>query len=130
MKSLKIKFSLIVNIISITILVILGVVTYFFLKNLIYNQVIKTETSYIKVAKNSIAFFNEKNLKTLNGYAKNILELPYEKLNSQEALMENIGEDLKVLRDTGGFLAAYIAQPNGELVISDTDTDAKSIDFG
>ncbi|WP_445293122.1 PDC sensor domain-containing protein, partial [Campylobacter molothri] len=82
------------------------------------------------MAKNSIAFFNEKNLKTLNGYAKNILELPYEKLNSQEALMENIGEELKILRDTGGFLAAYIAQPNGELVISDTDTDAKSIDFG
>ncbi|WP_417903780.1 methyl-accepting chemotaxis protein [Campylobacter sp. LH-2024] len=130
MKSLKIKFSLIVNIISITILVILGVVTYFFAKTLIYDQVIKSETNYIKVAKNSLVGFQEANLKVLQSYSARILHFPINELDNEKALMENVGEELKVLRDTGGFLAAYIAQPNGELVVSDTDSDAKGVDFG
>ncbi|WP_417904325.1 methyl-accepting chemotaxis protein [Campylobacter sp. LH-2024] len=130
MKSLKIKFSLIVNIISITILVILGVVTYFFAKTLIYDQVIKSETNYIKVAKNSLMGFQEANLKVLQSYSARILHFPINELDNEKALMENVGEELKILRDTGGFLAAYIAQPNGELVVSDTDSDAKGVDFG
>ncbi|MFX3654849.1 methyl-accepting chemotaxis protein [Campylobacter sp. LH-2024] len=130
MKSLKIKFSFIVNIISITILVILGVVTYFFAKTLIYDQVIKSETNYIKVAKNSLVGFQEANLKVLQSYSARILNFPINELDNEKALMENVGEELKILRDTGGFLAAYIAQPNGELVVSDTDSDAKGVDFG
>ncbi|MBZ7936589.1 methyl-accepting chemotaxis protein, partial [Campylobacter sp. B0100352/1] len=130
MRSLKIKFSLITNVISITILIVLGIATYLFVSKLIHEEVLRNEHNYIKMAKNSITFFNEKNLKTLKGYAKNILELPYEKINNQQVLMENIGEELKLLRDAGGFLAVYIAQPNGELIVSDTDSDSKGLDFG
>ncbi|MEQ4429590.1 methyl-accepting chemotaxis protein, partial [Campylobacter jejuni] len=32
--------------------------------------------------------------------------------------------------DSGRFLAVYIAQPNGDLVVSDPDSDAKNLDFG
>ncbi|ULN99250.1 methyl-accepting chemotaxis protein [Campylobacter molothri] len=130
MGNLKFKVSFVAGLITVICLSILGVVTYFFLKNLIYNQVIKTETSYIKVAKNSLISFQEKNLDAIQNYSKRILNFSYDELNSEKALMENVGEDLKILRDTGGFLAAYIAQPNGELVVSDTDSDAKGVDFG
>ncbi|WP_417904105.1 methyl-accepting chemotaxis protein [Campylobacter sp. LH-2024] len=130
MGNLKFKVSFVAGLITVICLSILGVVTYFFLKNLIYNQVIKTETSYIKVAKNSLISFQEKNLDAIQNYSKRILNFSYDELNSEKALMENIGEELKILRDTGGFLAAYIAQPNGELVVSDTDSDAKGVDFG
>ncbi|BEJ65607.1 methyl-accepting chemotaxis protein [Campylobacter jejuni] len=44
--------------------------------------------------------------------------------------MHYVGKDLKNFRDAGRFLAVYIAQPNGELVVSDPDSDAKNLDFG
>ncbi|WP_262868333.1 PDC sensor domain-containing protein, partial [Campylobacter novaezeelandiae] len=67
---------------------------------------------------------------TLENFAKRILSFSYDQLNNQQSLMENIGDDLKLLREAGGFLAAYIAQPDGELVVSDTDSDAKGKNFG
>ncbi|TKX31051.1 PDC sensor domain-containing protein, partial [Campylobacter estrildidarum] len=130
MNNLKFKVSSIAGLITMIGLIALGVINYFFLKDLIYTEVIEAETNYIKVAKTSVSSFEEKNIEAVESYSKNILSLPYDKLSSQQALMDNIGEDLKVLRDAGGFLAVYIAQPNGELVVSDTDSDAKGLDFG
>ncbi len=44
--------------------------------------------------------------------------------------MRYVGKDLKVFRDAGGFLAVYIAQPDGELVVTDPDSDEKGLNFG
>ncbi|MBZ7938972.1 methyl-accepting chemotaxis protein, partial [Campylobacter sp. W0014] len=129
MGNLKFKVSFVAGLITIICLVILGVIIYFFSKNLIYNQTIISETNYIKVARNSLVSFQEKNLEILQNYSKRILSLSYNELNSEQALKESIGEDLKVLRDAGGFLAAYIAQPNGELIVSDADSDSKGLEF-
>ncbi|WP_417904311.1 methyl-accepting chemotaxis protein [Campylobacter sp. LH-2024] len=130
MGNLKFKVSFVASLIIIICLSVLSVITYFFAKTLIYDQVIKSETNYIKVAKNSLMGFQEANLKVLQSYSARILHFPINELDNEKALMENVGEELKILRDTGGFLAAYIAQPNGELVVSDTDSDAKGVDFG
>ncbi|TKX31048.1 PDC sensor domain-containing protein, partial [Campylobacter aviculae] len=130
MNSLKFKVSFVAGLITFVCLCILGVISYFFLKNLIYAEVVESETNYIKVAKNSVLTFQNRNKEALEKYAKSILELPYDKLNTQQALIENIGEELKVVRDAGGFLAVYIAQPNGELIVSDPDSDSKNLDFG
>ncbi|MBZ7964398.1 PDC sensor domain-containing protein, partial [Campylobacter sp. 2457A] len=130
MGNLKFKVSFVAGLITIICLSILGFITYFFLKNLIYDEVIETETSYIKVAKNSLISFQEKNLEALENYSKRISGFSYDELSSEQALKENVGEELKVLRDAGGFLAAYIAQPNGELIVSDSDSDSKGLDFG
>ncbi|QNF78485.1 Cache sensor-containing MCP-domain signal transduction protein [Campylobacter vulpis] len=130
MKSVKLKVALIANLIAVACLVILGVITFMFVKEALFEEVLKAETNYVKTAKNSMETFKARNSSALENLAKSILKRPIEQLDSQEALMRYIGKDLKDFRDAGGFLAVYIAQPNGELVVSDSDSDAKKIDFG
>ncbi|EHW7487095.1 methyl-accepting chemotaxis protein [Campylobacter jejuni] len=130
MKSVKLKVSLIVNLIAVVCLIILGVVTFMFVKQAIFHEVVKAETNYVKTAKNSMESFKARNSLALESLAKSILKHPVEQLDNQDALMHYVGKDLKNFRDAGRFLAVYIAQPNGELVVSDPDSDAKNLDFG
>ncbi|MFK0456042.1 methyl-accepting chemotaxis protein [Campylobacter jejuni] len=130
MKSVKLKVSLIANLIAVVCLIILGVVTFIFVKQAIFHEVVNAEKNYVKTAKNSIESFKARNSLALESLAKSILKHPIEQLDSQDALMHYVGKDLKNFRDAGRFLAVYIAQPNGELVVSDPDSDAKNLDFG
>ncbi|MEQ4434450.1 methyl-accepting chemotaxis protein [Campylobacter jejuni] len=130
MKSVKLKVALIANLIAVVCLVVLGIVTFMFVKQVIFEEVVKAETNYVKTAKNSMESFKARNSLALESLAKSILKHPVEQLDSQEALMRYIGKDLKDFRDSGRFLAVYIAQPNGDLVVSDPDSDAKNLDFG
>ncbi|EGD5420697.1 methyl-accepting chemotaxis protein, partial [Campylobacter jejuni] len=130
MKSVKLKVSLIANLIAVVCLIILGVVTFIFVKQAIFHEVVNAEINYVKTAKNSIESFKARNSLALESLAKSILKHPIEQLDSQDALMHMLGKDLKNFRDAGRFLAVYIAQPNGELVVSDPDSDAKNLDFG
>ncbi|ELE2174437.1 cache domain-containing protein, partial [Campylobacter jejuni] len=130
MKSVKLKVALIANLIAVACLVILGVITFMFVKEALFEEVLKAEINYVKTAKNSMETFKTRNSSALEKLAKSILKRPIEQLNNQEALMRYIGKDLKDFRDSGGFLAVYIAQPNGELIVSDPDSDAKKLDFG
>ncbi|EAL6242509.1 methyl-accepting chemotaxis protein, partial [Campylobacter jejuni] len=130
MKSVKLKVTLIANLITVVCLVILGVVTFIFVKQAIFHEVVNAEINYVKTAKNSIESFKARNSLALESLAKSILKHPVEQLDNQDALMHYVGKDLKKFRDAGRFLAVYIAQPNGELVVSDPDSDAKNLDFG
>ncbi|EOT7264996.1 methyl-accepting chemotaxis protein [Campylobacter coli] len=130
MKSVKIKVSLIANLIAIVCLIFLGIITFIFVKDEVFNQVVKSESNYVRTAKNSMEAFKARNTAALESLAKNILKLPYEQISNQEALMRYVGKDLKVFRDAGGFLAVYIAQPDGELVVTDPDSDEKGLNFG
>ncbi|OEV99527.1 methyl-accepting chemotaxis protein, partial [Campylobacter jejuni] len=130
MKSVKLKVTLIANLITVVCLVILGVITFMFVKQAIFHEVVNAEINYVKTAKNSIESFKARNSLALESLAKSILKHPVEQLDNQDALMHYVGKDLKKFRDAGRFLAVYIAQPNGELVVSDPDSDAKNLDFG
>ncbi|ELH5768505.1 methyl-accepting chemotaxis protein, partial [Campylobacter jejuni] len=130
MKSVKLKVTLIANLITVVCLVILGVITFMFVKQAIFHEVVNAEINYVKTAKNSIESFKARNSLALESLAKSILKHPVEQLDNQDALMHYVGKDLKNFRDAGRFLAVYIAQPNGELVVSDPDSDAKNLDFG
>lgn len=54
MKSVKLKVSLIANLIAVVCLIILGVVTFIFVKQAIFHEVVNAEINYVKTAKNSI----------------------------------------------------------------------------
>ncbi|PVX12798.1 chemotaxis protein, partial [Campylobacter jejuni] len=54
MKSVKLKVALIANLIAVVCLVILGVITFMFVKQAIFHEVVKAETNYVKTAKNSM----------------------------------------------------------------------------
>ncbi|MBX2778050.1 PDC sensor domain-containing protein, partial [Campylobacter jejuni] len=129
MKSVKLKVALIANLIAIICLIILGITTFLFVKETIFKEVLTAETNYVKTSKNSIESFEMRNSLTLESLAKNILKHSLEELNTQQALIQNVGSDLKKFKDAGRFLAVYIAQPNGELIVSDSDSDSQNKDF-
>ncbi|QKF80048.1 Cache sensor-containing MCP-domain signal transduction protein [Campylobacter armoricus] len=130
MKSIKLKISLIANIVAIVCLIILGIISFIFTKKALNHEVVKAETNYVKTAESSIREFKDFNTQTLKKLSEAILKLPYSGLNSQEKLMENTGKILKTYRDINNYLAVYIAQPNGELIVSDPDSDSKGLDYG
>lgn len=51
MKSVKIKVSLIANLIAIVCLIFLGIITFIFVKDEVFNQVVKSESNYVRTAK-------------------------------------------------------------------------------
>lgn len=85
MKSVKLKVSLIANLIAVVCLIILGVVTFIFVKQAIFHEVVNAEINYVKTAKNSMESFKAKNSLVLESLAKSILKHPVEQLDSQDA---------------------------------------------
>lgn len=83
MKSVKLKVSLIANLIAVVCLIILGVVTFMFVKQAIFHEVVKAETNYVKTAKNSMESFKARNSLALESLAKSILKHPVEQLDNQ-----------------------------------------------
>ncbi|EGK8049198.1 methyl-accepting chemotaxis protein, partial [Campylobacter lari] len=130
MKSIKLKISLIANIIAIICLIILGIISYIFTKKALNYEVVKAETNYVRAAEKSMRDFKNFNSHALEQLSQTITRLPYSELNTQEKLMENTGNLLKAVRDMNNYLAVYIAQPNGELIVSDPDSDSKGLDYG
>ncbi|MBF7044491.1 cache domain-containing protein, partial [Campylobacter volucris] len=130
MKSIRLKLSLIANVIAIICLIILSIVSFVFTKKSLNHELVKAETNYVKTAEYAMRSFKDYNINTLNKLSEVILKLSYNELNTQEKLMNNAGPHLKAFRDAGGYLATYIAQPNGELIVSDPDSDSKNLNFG
>ncbi|TXE89263.1 methyl-accepting chemotaxis protein, partial [Campylobacter volucris] len=130
MKSIKLKISLISNIIAVICLVILGIITFIFTEDAITNEVVKAEINYVKTAEKSMRDFKNYNVRSLEKLAQAITRYSYEELNTQDKLMRNVGKILKSFRDAGDFLAVYIAQTNGELIVSDPDSDSKGLEYG
>ncbi|MBZ7949813.1 hypothetical protein [Campylobacter molothri] len=107
MKSLKFKLSLVTNVIAIIALVILGVVGFLFTKNALFKTIEKTEINALKVSKTEMENFRAKNLSSLQKLSEDILALPYEKLNSQEALLANIGDMFRSYKHSANLVAVY-----------------------
>ncbi|EGK8084008.1 methyl-accepting chemotaxis protein [Campylobacter lari] len=130
MKSIKLKISLIANIIAIVCLIVLGIISFIFTKKALNYEVVKAETNYVRAAEKSMRDFKNLNVHSLEKLSQAILKLPYDALNTQDKLMQNTGNLLKAVRDMNSYLAVYIAQPNGELIVSDPDSDSKGLDYG
>uniref|UniRef100_UPI0025C32F5E PDC sensor domain-containing protein n=1 Tax=Campylobacter sp. TaxID=205 RepID=UPI0025C32F5E len=130
MKSVKLKVSLIANVIAIICLVILGIITFIFVKQSLSEEIIRSEQNRLISGKNLIDNFRKNTANSLQRLSETILRNPYSKLSSQQALMENVGMQLRNFRDAGNYLAVYIAQPDGELLVSDPDSDAQNLNFG
>ncbi|EEP3855140.1 methyl-accepting chemotaxis protein, partial [Campylobacter lari] len=130
MKSIKLKVAMIANIMAVICLLILGIVTFIFVKQSLFDEIVNSEKNRLISTNNLVENFRESTSNSLLKLSETILRNPYSNLNSQEALAQNVGVQLKAFRDAGNYLAVYIAQPDGELVVSNPDSDSKNIDYG
>ncbi|EAJ6440625.1 methyl-accepting chemotaxis protein [Campylobacter coli] len=126
MNSIKIKLSLIANLIAIFALSILSIISFYFTKDSLYQSTLYTETELLKATQISIEDFRSRNISLLNALEKDILNLPYEALNSQDNIVNNVGAILKYYRNSGNLLAVYIGLDNGENIVSDDLSEKKN----
>ncbi|EAH8953409.1 methyl-accepting chemotaxis protein [Campylobacter coli] len=126
MNNIKIKLSLIANSIAIFALSILSIISFYFTKDSLYQSTLYTQTELLKATQNSIEDFRSRNISLLNTLEKDILKLPYEALNSQDNIVNNVGAILKYYRNSGNLLAVYIGLDNGENIVSDDLSEKKN----
>ncbi|EJT1336180.1 methyl-accepting chemotaxis protein, partial [Campylobacter jejuni] len=126
MNNIKIKLSLIANSITIFALSILSIISFYLTKDSLYQSTLYTETELLKATQFSIEDFRSRNISLLNTLEKDILKLPYEALNSQDNIVNNVGAILKYYRNSGNLLAVYIGLDNGENIVSDDLSEKKN----
>ncbi|EMH3543323.1 methyl-accepting chemotaxis protein [Campylobacter jejuni] len=126
MNNIKIKLSLIANSITIFALSILSIISFYFTKDSLYQSTLYTETELLKATQISIEDFRSRNISLLNTLEKDILKLPYEALNSQDNIVNNVGAILKYYRNSGNLLAVYIGLDNGENIMSSDLSEKKN----
>ncbi|EEO9333718.1 methyl-accepting chemotaxis protein, partial [Campylobacter jejuni] len=126
MNNIKIKLSLIANSIAIFALSILSIISFYFTKDSLYQSTLYTQTELLKATQISIEDFRSRNISLLNTLEKDILKLPYEALNSQDNIVNNVGAILKYYRNSGNLLAVYIGLDNGENIMSSDLSEKKN----
>ncbi|EPU7867687.1 methyl-accepting chemotaxis protein, partial [Campylobacter coli] len=126
MNNIKIKLSVIANSIAIFALSILSIISFYFTKDSLYQSTLYTETEFLRATQISIENFRSRNISLLNALEKDILNLPYEALNSQDNIVNNVGAILKYYRNSGNLLAVYIGLDNGENIVSDDLSEKKN----
>ncbi|EIN3491927.1 methyl-accepting chemotaxis protein [Campylobacter coli] len=126
MNNIKIKLSVIANSIAIFALSILSIISFYFTKDSLYQSTLYAETEFLKATQVSIENFRSRNISLLNALEKDILNLPYEALNSQDNIVNNAGVILKYYRNSGNLLAVYIGLDNGENIVSDDLSEKKN----
>ncbi|EAI0636662.1 methyl-accepting chemotaxis protein [Campylobacter coli] len=126
MNNIKIKLSVIANSIAIFALSILSIISFYFTKDSLYQSTLHAETDLLKATQISIEDFKSRNISLLNTLEKDILNLPYEALNSQDNIINNAGAILKYYRNSGNLLAVYIGLDNGENIVSDDLSEKKN----
>ncbi|EDO7851755.1 methyl-accepting chemotaxis protein [Campylobacter coli] len=126
MNNIKIKLSVIANSIAIFVLSILSIISFYFTKDSLYQSTLHAETDLLKATQISIEDFRSRNISLLNTLEKDILNLPYEALNSQDNIINNAGAILKYYRNSGNLLAVYIGLDNGENIVSDDLSEKKN----
>ncbi|MGD1151014.1 methyl-accepting chemotaxis protein [Campylobacter jejuni] len=126
MNNIKIKLSVIANSIAIFALSILSIISFYFTKDSLYSSTLYTETELLKATQISIEDFRSRNISLLNTLEKDILKLPYEALNSQDNIVNNVGAILKYYRNSGNLLAVYIGLDNGENIMSSDLSEKKN----
>ncbi|EAL0315812.1 methyl-accepting chemotaxis protein, partial [Campylobacter jejuni] len=126
MNNIKIKLSVIANSIAIFALSILSIISFYFTKDSLYQSTLYTETELLKATQISIEDFRSRNISLLNTLEKDILKLPYEALNSQDNIVNNVGAILKYYRNSGNLLAVYIGLDNGENIMSSDLSEKKN----
>ncbi|EPZ5326865.1 cache domain-containing protein, partial [Campylobacter jejuni] len=127
MNSIKIKLSLIANLIAIFALIILGIVSFYFTKKSLYESTLTTQTDLLKVAQSTVEDFRGTNLSVVNNLTQDIQNLPMSSLNTEENILNDVGPILKAYRHSINALAVYIGLENGNNIVSEQQSDDKKV---
>ncbi|MBC5857646.1 cache domain-containing protein, partial [Campylobacter jejuni] len=118
MNSVKIKVSLIANLIAIFALIVLGIVSFYFTKTSLYESALKSQADLLKVAQSTIEEFRFTNQSFTKALEKEILNLPYQSLSTEENIINNVGPILNHYLHSINALNTYLGLTNGKSLLS------------
>ncbi|EPR4276315.1 methyl-accepting chemotaxis protein [Campylobacter jejuni] len=125
MNSIKIKLSLIANLIAIFALIVLGIVSFYFTKTSLHEAALKNQTDLLKVTQSTVEDFRSTNQSFTRALEKDIANLPYQSLVTEENIINNVGPILKYYRHSINALNVYLGLTNGKVLLSQKSNDAK-----
>ncbi|WP_317654874.1 methyl-accepting chemotaxis protein [Campylobacter jejuni] len=125
MNSIKIKLSLIANLIAIFALIVLGIVSFYFTQTSLYESTLKNQTDLLKVTQSTVEDFRSTNQSFTRALEKDIANLPYQSLITEENIINNVGPILKYYRHSINALNVYLGLNNGKVLLSQKSNDAK-----
>ncbi|EAJ5480849.1 methyl-accepting chemotaxis protein, partial [Campylobacter jejuni] len=125
MNSIKIKLSLIANLIAIFALIVLGIVSFYFTKTSLYESTLKNQTDLLKVTQSTVEYFRSTNQSFTRALEKDIANLPYQSLITEENIINNVGPILKYYHHSINALNVYLGLNNGKVLLSQKSNDAK-----
>ncbi|EKK8824810.1 methyl-accepting chemotaxis protein [Campylobacter jejuni] len=125
MNSIKIKLSLIANLIAIFALIVLGIVSFYFTKTSLYESTLKNQTDLLKVTQSTVEDFRSTNQSFTRALEKDIANLPYQSLITEENIINNVGPILKYYHHSINALNVYLGLNNGKVLLSQKSNDAK-----
>ncbi|EOI8459491.1 methyl-accepting chemotaxis protein [Campylobacter jejuni] len=125
MNSIKIKLSLIANLIAIFALIVLGIVSFYFTKTSLHESALKNQTDLLKVTQSTVEDFRSTNQSFTRALEKDITNLPYQSLITEENIINNVGPILKYYRHSINALNVYLGLNNGKVLLSQKSNDAK-----
>ncbi|HHE9918614.1 TPA: cache domain-containing protein, partial [Campylobacter coli] len=125
MNNIKIKLSVIANSIAIFALIVLGIVSFYFTKTSLYESTLKNQTNLLKVTQSTVEDFRSTNQSFTRALEKDIANLPYQSLITEENIINNVGPILKYYRHNINALNVYLGLNNGKVLLSQKSNDAK-----
>ncbi|XGX71441.1 methyl-accepting chemotaxis protein [Campylobacter jejuni] len=125
MNNIKIKLSVIANLIAIFALIVLGIVSFYFTKTSLYESTLKNQTDLLKVTQSTVEDFRSTNQSFTRALEKDIANLPYQSLITEENIINNVGPILKYYRHSINALNVYLGLNNGKVLLSQKSNDAK-----
>ncbi|EAJ2034607.1 methyl-accepting chemotaxis protein, partial [Campylobacter jejuni] len=118
MNSIKIKLSLIANLIAIFALIVLGIVSFYFTKTSLHESALNNQTDLLKVTQYIVGDFHSTNQSFTRALEKEITYLPYQSLNTEENILNNVGPILRDYRHSINALNVYLGLNNGKVLLS------------
>ncbi|OWK88742.1 methyl-accepting chemotaxis protein [Campylobacter jejuni] len=125
MNSIKIKLSLIANLIAIFALIVLGIVSFYFTKTSLHETTLKNQMDLLQATQSVVENFRSTNQFFTKNLEKDITSLPYQSLNTEENIINNVGPILKHYRHSINALNIYLGLTNGKVLLSQRSNDIK-----
>ncbi|HEF3588912.1 TPA: methyl-accepting chemotaxis protein, partial [Campylobacter jejuni] len=115
----------IANLIAIFALIVLGIVSFYFTKTSLHESALKNQTDLLKVTQSTVEDFRSTNQSFTRALEKDITNLPYQSLITEENIINNVGPILKYYRHSINALNVYLGLNNGKVLLSQKSNDAK-----
>ncbi|EOH7781437.1 methyl-accepting chemotaxis protein [Campylobacter jejuni] len=113
------------NLIAIFALIVLGIVSFYFTKTSLHESALKNQTDLLKVTQSTVEDFRSTNQSFTRALEKDITNLPYQSLITEENIINNVGPILKYYRHSINALNVYLGLNNGKVLLSQKSNDAK-----